>query len=136
MKYTPLGVQVLECSPTLSSPTPIRINRIAPNGLAPLRKVNPSPHFLPTSDIKVPIDLIELINTARLLNGPLVVAVIDLSVVVHPVHRRPDRNDDPISPVAALVQQLCRFGNLEGIVVGHCSTGAMNLEFGRKFAGI
>lgn len=82
------------------------------------------------------ISFVELCDTASLLDGPLVVAVIELSVIVDPIHRRSDWNDDFVAPIAGPVQQLCCLGDLEGVVVGHLEAGAVDLKFGGKCAGI
>lgn len=66
----------------------------------------------------------------------MVVAVVELSLVVDPVHRRSYWNDNLVTPIAGLVQKLCCFGNLESVVVGHFVAGAVDLELGGKCAGV
>lgn len=82
------------------------------------------------------ISLVKLVATACLLNGPLVVAIVELSVVVDPVHRRPHWNDNFAAPIAGPVQQFRRFGYLEGVVVGHLVAGAVDLDLGGKRTGV
>lgn len=82
------------------------------------------------------ISLVELGDTASLLDGPLVVAIVELSIVVDPVHSRPERDDDLVAPIAGLVQQLGRFGNLEGVMFGHLVARAVHLDLGGECAGV
>lgn len=76
----------------------------------------------------MPVHIRELGGTASFLDGPLIIAVVDLGIVIDPVHGTPYWNDDLVAPVTASVQQRGRLGNLECVVVGHRGAGAVNLE--------